>query len=299
MKRRARYLYRLGLDVAHEYGRTSASQFAAAISYRALFSLVPLATFAVMVGSSVLVGNEERREQFVDAVAETLQLTDDGVASLDRVVDAVPSPWSLPGLIAIAVALWGATGVMSSVRKALAVVFDSGEVRSFARGKLVDGLLVGCAVVLMLVAIGLSLLHQLLSRLSERVERALGWEPRGVDVLLGYGVPLALTAGVFLLLLRLLPRNRPAWRAALIGATAGAVGFQAIQVGLSWYLAGPGNFSSVYASAGAVFAFLLSVYLGASAFLVGAILTAVLAGNGEELSPGLVVEDDGSREEVR
>ena len=62
----------------------------------------------------------------------------------------------------------------------------------------------------------------------------------------------------------------------LIGAGAGAIGFQAIQAGLAWYLSGPADFTELYGSASAVFAFLFSIYLSASAFVVAAVLTCVI-----------------------
>ena len=49
-----------------------------------------------------------------------------------------------------------------------------------------------------------------------------------------------------------------------------------MQLGLGWYLSGPADFTKVYGSASAIFAFLFSVYLSASPFVLGAILTAVL-----------------------
>ncbi len=256
--------------VAAEYGRTSTSQFAAAISYRALFSLVPLATFVVTV-AGLFLRDDAQRQRFVDAVGQRLDLSAGGVTSLDRIVSDVPAPWSVVGLIALAVALWGATGVMSSVRKALAVIFDDGVTHGFARGKLVDAALVVGVLVAMLVAVGLSVLEQLAARASRHVERWLDWQPGGVGFVLGTLVPAVLTAAVFLLFYRYLPRNGPAWRPAFYGAVGAAIACQAIQFGLSWYLAGPADFTRLYGSAGAVLAFLLFVYLSAAAFLVGAL----------------------------
>ena len=262
--------------VAADYGRTSTSQFAAAISYRALFSLVPLATFVVTV-AGLFLRDDAQRQRFVEAVGQRLDLSTGGIASVDRIVSDVPAPWSLVGLVALAVALWGATGVMTSVRKALGVIFDDGVTRSFARGKLVDALLVVGVFVAMLVAVVVSLLEQLAARASEGVERWLDWQPGGVGFVLGVLVPAVLTASVFALLYRYLPKNEPAWRATLYGAVGAAVACQAIQFGLNWYLAGPADFTRLYGSAGAVLAFLLFVYLSALAFLVGALFTAALS----------------------
>jgi membrane protein len=108
------------------------------------------------------------------------------------------------------------------------------------------------------------------------VAEALDWQPPGFGVFLGVVVPAALSVLVFVLLYRYLPRHRPSWRAALLGGAAAALGYQAVQVGLGWYLSGPADFTEVYGSASAVFAFLFSVYLSASAFVVCAILTRLL-----------------------
>jgi len=272
----ARGLVDLVREVIARYGRLSGSQFAAAISYRALFSLVPLATFVATILAQVLSASNGNRQDVVSAISDKLHLTAEGADRLDTLIAAVPSPWSLAGLVALGLALWGATGVMSSVLKTLAVVFDDGVARSFVRGRLVSSLLVLGALGLVLCAVIVSMLESVVSRVSATVEDSLGWQPFGFGVLLGVVVPLALTFLVFLLLYRYLPHDRPGWRAAILGSAVAAIGFQAVQIGLGWYLAGPADFSKVYGSASAIFAFLFSVYLSASAFVICAILTAVL-----------------------
>ena len=274
--RLARTLFDLARAILAVYGRKSVSQFAAAISYRALFSIVPLATFVAMIVGLFLTGNDARRQQLVDTITERLHLTATGAAMLDDIIASVPSPWSLTGVVTLVLALWGATGVMSSMRKALGVIFDDGLSLDFARGKLVDGLIVTGVVVLLLVAVALSWLEQIAAKGSERIKTELEWQPYGIGLVFGVVIPLLLTVAVFLILYRVLPRSKPPWLSAVIGASGGALGFQVIQAGLSWYLAEQADFTAVYGSASAVFAFLLSVYLSANAFLVGALLAWAL-----------------------
>jgi membrane protein len=263
-------------EVLSRYGLLAGSQFAAAISYRALFSLVPLATFVATILAQVLSSSRVDQQDLVAAIASRLDLSPEGATRLDSLISAVPSPWSLAGLVSLVLAAWGATGVMTSVQKTLAVVFDGGASRGLVRGRLVSGLLVVGALGLILCAVIVSMLESVARKVSQNVGEALGWQPFGFGIVLGVVVPLALTFLVFLLLYRYLPGHRPGWRAVLIGAAAAALGFQAVQVGLGWYLSGPADFTKLYGSAGAVFAFLFSVYLSASAFVIGAILTSVL-----------------------
>jgi len=263
-------------EVLSRYGRLGGSQFAAAISYRALFSLVPLATFAATILAQFLSSSRPERRDFVSAVVDQFELSAKGAAKLDALITSVPSPWSPAGLLALGLALWGATGVMNSMQKTLAVVFDRGVSRGLIRGRLVSALLVLGALALILLAAAVSMLENVARKTSANVGEALGWQPPGFGILLGVVVPAALAFVVFVLLYRYLPHNRPGWRAALLGGTAAALGYQAVQVGLGWYLSGPADFTQVYGSASAIFAFLVSVYLSASAFVICAILTCLL-----------------------
>ena len=273
---RARGLAGLVREVLSRYGGLGGSQFAAAISYRALFSLVPLATFVAMILAQVLSSSRADRRDLVSAIADQFDLSSRGAVKLDALITSVPSPWSLAGMVALGLALWGATGVMSSIQKTLAVVFDDGASRSLIRGRLVSALLVLGALTLILLAAVVSMLESVARNLSANVAEALDWQPPGFGVLLGVVLPAAVSFLVFVLLYRYLPRHRPGWRAALLGGAAAALGYQAVQVGLGWYLAGPADFTAVYGSASTVFAFLFSVYLSASAFVVCAILTRLL-----------------------
>ncbi|MGE5691786.1 MAG: YihY/virulence factor BrkB family protein [Pseudomonadota bacterium] len=263
-------------DVLARYSRLGGSQFAAAISYRALFSLVPLATFAATVIAQVLASSGASRQDLVSAIADQLDLTAEGAAELDALIAAVPSPWSLAGATALGLALWGATGVMSSMQKTLAVVFDEGLSRGLIRGRLVSALLVLGALGLVVLAVIVSMLENVARKVSDDMREALGWQPFGFGILLGVVVPVAVVFLVYVLLYRYVPHHRPCWRPALVGAAVAALAHQVVQVGLGWYLSGAADFNEVYGSASAVFAFLLSVYLSASAFVLCAILAHVL-----------------------
>ena len=75
---RARDLVDLVREVIARYGRLGGSQFAAAISYRALFSLVPLATFVATILAQVLSASDANRQDLVSAITDQLDLTAGG-----------------------------------------------------------------------------------------------------------------------------------------------------------------------------------------------------------------------------
>jgi len=281
-----RWLTSVVQEVISLYGRLGGPQFAAAISYRSLFSLIPLATFVATILAEFLSSSKVDQQDLVSAIGGQFDLSPEGVDRLDTLISSVPSPWSLAGLFTLGLALWGATGVMNSMQKTLAVVFDGGVSRSLIRGRLVSGLLVLGALGVILAAVVLSAIESVARKWSERLDEALGWQPIGFGLLFGVVVPAALLFGILVLLYRYLPRRRPGWRAALLGGGAAAIGLQGLQIGLGWYLSGPADFTQIYGSAAAIFVFLFSVYLSATVFVICAILTGVLedALGGESVS---------------
>ena len=133
-------------------------------------------------------------------------------------------------------------------------MFDGGASRGLIRGRLVSALLVLGALGLVLLAVIVSMLENVARNVSKNVGDALGWQPPGFGILLGIVVPAAAVFLVFVLLYHYLPHHRPGWRAALLGAAVAALGHQAVQLGLGWYLSGPADFTKVYGSASAIFA---------------------------------------------
>ena len=272
------WLVAVAREVISLYGRLGGSLFAAAISYRALFSLIPLATFVATILAQVLASSRVDQDDLVTAIGDQLELSPEGVARLDTLISSVPSPWSPAGIFTLGLALWGATGVMNAMQKTLAVVFDAGVSRSLVRGRLVSGLLVLGALGLILAAVVVSMLENVVRNLSQRVDETLGWQPFGFGFVFGVLLPAVVLFGVLVLLYRYLPRRRPAWRSALLGGGAAAIGLQGLQIGLGWYLSGPADFTEIYGSAAAVFVFLFSMYLSATVFVVCAIVTGVVDG---------------------
>src|SRR5262249_1290000 len=127
-------VYRAGRAAASGYSRHACSQLAAGIAYRVLFSLVPFVALLLSVLELVL--PEETRRDVVDWVVGQAPGTD--VESAVRKTVVHPgAAMSLGGIVAVGALVWAATGMMSSIRIALGIVW-SVQRGSYARGKLRD-----------------------------------------------------------------------------------------------------------------------------------------------------------------
>jgi membrane protein len=282
-----RTLARVIPEAIDGYFTDRCGQHAAGIAYRVLFSLVPLSIVLVAIFGIVL-RNDDFRTSVINEIVDALPLSDSGGAKVTRQIEEWASPATVFGLISFFVFGWAATGMMASLRAGLEVAMHVQRGRPAARGKLVDVILIVGAAALVLGAVLINLATRVV---TTWVERPLDWA--GVDGgLLGEGlttgVPLVLTTGVVLLLYRFVPARRLKLGDALAGAIVTAFLLLLISLVSGVIYERTRSLSVVYGSLTVALIFLYSVYLYASALLLGAEVAAAWSrpsiGPGEPLS---------------
>jgi membrane protein len=93
-----------------------------------------------------------------------------------------------------------------------------------------------------------------------------------------------LLALAFLFILKVLPRRRPGWRPAALGAVLSALAVGSLKSGLDLYLR-HSPLASIFGTGLTVLVFLFWLFLSIQAFLAGAELTAVLMRRRESVPP--------------
>ena len=288
--RRLRRLPALVAEGLDAYGRHATSQLAAAIAYRFLFSLVPF--FALFISILDVVLPDDQRTQLVEWLFQELP-GDELEASVDRALDqstnAAPIVW-IGSLLAL---LWGATGMMTTLRVSARIVWDVDRGTPYVRGKLRDVLGVGLAGAVVVGAFALSFIVQTAVQASEDVADAIGWEG---EARLAAGVgeiatSLAVIFVALVLVYRLTPPVRPRLRDVWPAALLGAVAFELVAAGFGIYLGRFADFNAIYGPLGAVLAFLALIYALAIVLLAGAELVALRA-----RSAGVAVEREGAHD---
>jgi membrane protein len=248
-------------------------QIAAAISYHVLFALVPLFTFLGTILGLVL-QDEERQQQLTDWLVAQFPLSSAAGVDISRILADIPTPVSVIGLVSVLALLWSASGMTAAVRVGVTAAIDGAFRRPYFHSKLVDVLLVLSVASLFIVSFALSIVVNAAERWSDTLAHSLGEVGLARGSILGYVLPTVIVFGVLLLLYRLVPRRKLPFRALWIGALFAAVASEVIKVGFSYYLSTIARYDLLYGSLGSVFAFLLVVYLQASALLFGAELAA-------------------------
>jgi membrane protein len=251
------------------YGRHADSQFAAALAYRALFSLVPFVALLAAVLDLVL--SASAREDVVDWLLGALP----GVelqASVDRELAASGALTSVAGLVSFGLLMWSASGMTGALRVALATIWEGDSQPKFVRAKLRDIVALGVLATLVIAGFALSLLTQVAIQAGVHATDAVGLEGAGKVVSVGVEVAATgvVTFGALLAVYGLAaPVRLPfteVWPSTLVTTLAIDIGV----AGYAFYLVRIASFSTIYGPLGAVLAFLALLYFVAMLVLFGA-----------------------------
>ena len=248
-------------------------QHAAAIAYRVLFSVAPLGIVLVSILGLVL-RDDSIRQDVVDAIVDALPVSAQGKADIEEAISAIATPASAAGLLSLVLFTWASTGMMTAIRRGLEAAMRVTVSRPVARGKLVDLVLVVGASALVLVVVAMTVLGDLVQRSSDDVGESIGV---GGGLLAGglmRGAAFLLSGVVVLLLYRFVPARGLSIRDGLMGAVTTAVLLQAISLASGWIYDKTTRLSLVYGSLTVALVFLYSMYLCASALLLGAEVAA-------------------------
>ena len=165
------------------------TQYAAAIAYRVLFSLFPL-TIALVSIFGLVLQDDELRQKVINELIDILPVSDVGQGDIQRSIEEIATPLSAIGLISLVALLWGASGMMASIRLGLEAALKVERGRPAARAKLVDFVLVATSGLLVLVIVGVSAFGAFFSKLADRFAAWAGIDAAPSGLLLRDGVQL-------------------------------------------------------------------------------------------------------------
>ena len=143
------------------------TQYAAAIAYRVLFSLFPL-TIALVSVFGLVLQDDELRQRVIDELVDILPVSESGQGNIQTSIEQIATPLSAIGLVSLVALLWGASGMMASIRLGLEAAMKVDRGRPAVRAKLVDFILVAAAGMLVILIVGLSAFGAFFSELVDR-----------------------------------------------------------------------------------------------------------------------------------
>jgi membrane protein len=243
-------------------------QYAASISFHVLFSLFPLTIVLVSIFGLVLT-DDQLRQRVIDELVEVLPVSESGEQDVANSIEGIATPLSAIGLISLVALLWGASGMMTSLRVGLETALKVERGRPAAHAKLVDFALLGIVGLLVLLVIGLTAFVGFFQGLIDDAVDRLGIDAY-VTFLFQDGLQLALLTLLALGLYRFVPARRLRTRGALAGAILTSVLIWGATKLLALLFADFSRYNLIYGSLAGVMTFLFYVYVVALIFLLGA-----------------------------
>jgi membrane protein len=254
-----------------------APSMGAALAYYTVFSLAPLLLIVIAVAGLVF-GPDAARGEIFGQLRDLMG--DDAAKAVEGLLISVSKPAQsvTATLVGLGVVLIGATSVFGELQNALDRIWrapvranQSGLV-SLLRSRLLSfGMILGVAFLLM-VSLVLSALIAALGTWWGRLFG--GWSV--LAQIINSVMSFALTALVFALIYKLMPRVQVRWADVTLGALATAVLFTLGKVLIGAYI-GQTGVASGFGAAGSIVIVLVWVYYSSQIFLMGAEFTRVYA----------------------
>lgn len=244
------------LDVQERYSDLNGNNMAAAVTFQAFVSLLPLLLVAVAVVGIVAGEGVD----VAGRVISELGLTGDAASAVTDAVDAAKGSEKVAGPIGIISLLWSGLGLVNALQYAYNQVWQV-EARGL-KDKAVGLLWLGGAVVLFVGAAAIT--------------TALQWLP-GFLRPLGVVVALAVNFGLWVWTAKILPNTHLPWKAVLPGSIMATIGFEVLKlVGGIYVPRAVASSSQLYGALGIVVAILAWLFFFGRLIVYSAVVNVVL-----------------------
>ncbi|HEY3280847.1 MAG TPA: YihY/virulence factor BrkB family protein [Armatimonadota bacterium] len=260
-------------EVWRRYGQDQGSLMAAALSFFTLLSLIPLLAMAVSVLAFIL-SDEGARRQTLHTIGTLLPTQ---AKDINNLVQGLVEGRARAGGLALAGLLWTSSQLFTNLESALGAVWDVQERRGWLRSHLTAlGVMLLTGLMLVVSAGATAVLALIRGMRLTMFGIHPGDLPYFWDVL-GHGIGLIASVGLFLVIYKLTPPVEVHWKPALVGAVFAGIAFEAAKQLFGWYLAHFGHYNAVYGSLGSLIILVTWVYYSATILVLGAEVTDLYA----------------------
>lgn len=245
---------------------------AAAMSYYALFALVPAMTSLVLMYAWIsdpaeISGHIQAVSEFIPKEIQTM-LNE----QLGTLASTTSSTLGFGAIFSLLIALWSASKGSKAIIEALNIIYDEEEKRGFVKfnslalGLTFMGIIVGLLAIAAVVVVPLVMGIFDFGPMAEMITTAASWF-----------VLLFLFSFFLSFIYRFAPDRRNAkWKWVSWGAVIAAVLFAVVSAGFAIYANQFANFNKTYGSFGAIIVLMMWFYISSFVVLLGAEINAEL-----------------------
>ena len=257
-------------SITNGYLDKNGTHLAAAITYYAIFSLIPLTLALMFILGTFFKGSDILEARLSLAVNALIPVSSDTVSEM---IQTLSKTRAVAGVLGILGLLWVSTTVFGAIRKSVNTLWGVRQPRRFFHERLIDISFTAGAGLIMVVPIaltaGMGVLGEFVSTLRTGNPDSDWLTTIPVKVFSAF---ISLT--VFMFIYRYLPNTRVAFREIWPGALMAAVAFEGWKEVFLWYTRSFPVYDTIYGPVGTLLALLTWIYISANILLVGALVTS-------------------------
>lgn len=231
-----RFLY-FWYDVFDNFGGHRCTLVAAALSYYALLSIVPITMLVIATLGYVLGSDEEAQARTIEYLGQVVPVPQ-AQSLLSGAVQGIITSRGVVTRIGVLVLLWTGSQLFMTLQAALNVVWNVETPRNWVLRRLVSIAATISLGFMALLAVGVNAVSAAAQRVGDELLATVGLS--SLPSVWRVGAAFAAVVLVFLLFLfvyRLLPSVRVRWREAALAGGIACVLWLAAKEGFAWYIA--------------------------------------------------------------
>lgn len=251
----------------HTFYRDNCSLMAAAISFYAILSVIPLFLLFISVSGFIL----HRSDQALQAVTDVLLKTfpDSTVAVFGIISDLIRAK-TVFGLIGLLGLTWAASRIFSAVENSMNIVWKVEKGRAYWHSKFISLLLVPVSVLIMLSSLAFTAFYTVAKDLRIPLIGLKVSEAAFASKLFAVLLPLILGVILFFLIYKIIPARKVTAKAALLGAVYASGLWEVAKLLFDIYIRNYANFQEIYGSFGTLVVMFFWFYYSSFILIIGA-----------------------------
>jgi membrane protein len=251
----------------HTFYQDNCSLMAAAISFYAILSVIPLFLVFMSISGYVLHSSKQALQAVIVLLWRTSPTS---IADGFQVITKLMEQKTVFGIIGILGSTWAASRIFSAVEDAMNTVWKVEKRRSYWHSKFLTLLLVPITVLVMLSSLAFTALYALAKNIEIPLIGLKLSQAHWISQISVVLLPLVLGIGMFFLTYKIIPNRKVSYRGALIGALCASGLWEVAKFLFDVYIKHYGNFQKMYGSFATIVVMLIWVYYSAYILLIGA-----------------------------
>ncbi len=251
----------------HTFYKDNCSLMAAAISFYAILSVLPLFLLFISVSGFII----HSSTQAFRAVTELLlKLFPASTVEVFSILYDLIQRKTVFGLIGLAGLTWAASRIFSAVENAMNIVWKVPQGRAYWHSKFISLLLVPVSVLIMLSSLAFTAFYTVAKDLRVPLIGLRVSEAAFASKLFAVLLPLILGVILFFLIYKIIPSRKVTTKAALLGAVYASGLWEVAKFVFDIYIKNYANFQKIYGSFGTLVVMFFWFYYSAFILIMGA-----------------------------